>query len=299
MRVVSFLLVLFGAACVAVFVAPQSARAVDHGLPGPHAVGYRDVTVTLPERSSIGARMYYPAVAPGGRDALEDRSAAPYPAIAFGHGWLQSVSSYQSLLSHWASWGFVVIAPTSQGGLFPDHSLFAEDLRASLTWLTKTYGNSPKRKGRLVAPSSLGVSGHSMGGGAAVLAASRDTRVTAVTTMAAAETNPSAIAAMGAVAVPVQFLAGSSDTIAPPSGHQIPMYEAGRAPRQLVMLNGGTHTGFQDSSDGWQLDYTKRISTTWWRLYLWGDTALWPDVWQPAPDPLVTLTSDPGPAPLP
>jgi predicted dienelactone hydrolase len=299
MRAVALILMLVGAAFVSASVAPASAWALDYALPGPHAVGYSDLTVSVPERPSIGARMFYPATAPGGRDAPFDRSAAPYPAIAFGHGWLQSVSSYQSLLSHWASWGFVVIAPTSQGGLFPDHSTFAEDLRASLTWLTKTYGSTPKRRGRLVAAASLGVSGHSMGGGAAVLAASRDTRVTALTTMAAAETNPSAIAAMGVVAAPVQFLAGSSDTIAPPSRHQIPMYDAGRAPRQLVMLNGGTHTGFQDSSAGWQLEYTKRISTMWWRLYLWGDTELWPAVWQPEADPLVTLTADPGPAPLP
>lgn len=299
MRAVVLILLLAGTACVPAMLAPTMAWATDYGLPGPHAVGYADVTVSVPERPSIGARMYYPAIAPGGRDATADRSTAPYPAIAFGHGWLQTVSSYQSLLSHWASWGLVVIAPTSQGGLFPSHGQFAEDLRASLTWLTQTYGGPPKGRPKLVARTSLGVSGHSMGGGSAVVAASRDARVVALTTMAAAETNPSAVAAMAAVAVPVQFVAGSQDTIAPPARHQVPMYEAGRAPRQLVMLNGGTHTGFQDSSNGWQLEYTKRISTVWWLLYLHGDTGLWPAVWQPQPDPFVTLTADPGPAPLP
>jgi dienelactone hydrolase len=204
------------------------------------------------------------------------------------------VSGYQSLLEHWASWGFVVIAPTSQGGLFPSHDRFAEDLRDSLSWLAMTYGGSPKRAPRLVARTSLGVSGHSMGGGCAVLAASRDSRILALTTMAAANTNPSAVTAMGTVNVPVQFLAGSSDTVTPPAQHQIPMYEAGRAPRQLVMLQGGTHTGFMGSAATWQLTTTKRISTTWWLLYLGGREDLRPAVWQPAPDALITYTSDPG-----
>ncbi len=77
-----------------------------------------------------------------------------------------------------------------------------------------TCGGSPQRAPRLVARTRLGVSGHSIGGGCALLAASPDSRFAALTTTAA-NTNSSAVTAMAAVTAPVQFLAGSSDTVPP------------------------------------------------------------------------------------
>lgn len=37
-------------------------------------------------------------------------------------------------MSHLATWGFIVVAPTSQGGFSPNHSASADDLNAALTW---------------------------------------------------------------------------------------------------------------------------------------------------------------------
>ncbi|MEV8596340.1 hypothetical protein [Streptomyces sp. NPDC052012] len=45
-------------------------------------------------------------------------ASGTHPGLAFGHGFLQGVSKYESLVRHYASWGLISVAPTSQGGLF-------------------------------------------------------------------------------------------------------------------------------------------------------------------------------------
>lgn len=277
----------------AVALPVRSAAPLDYAAPGPHGVGFRTVTVSVTPGRSYQAEVYYPAVGAGSANAPLDPAAAPYPAIAFGHGYLQAVSSYASTLAHLASWGFIVIAPTSESGLFPDHSRFADDLRDCLTWLTAESVNPGSFLYLGVDTGRFGVSGHSMGGGASLLAA--------------AETTPSAIAAAGQIIRPVQLIAGSDDGITPPAGHQTPMYEAANAPRQRPLLLGGWHCGFQDSSfplfcDSGallreeQLNYTRRLLTTWFLLYLRGETALWYAVWGPPPrqDDAILFTGDDG-----
>ena len=285
----------------------QPPTTTDFSAPGPHAVGTRTVSVTVAPGRTYQATLFYPATAPGGSEAPLDPTAAPYPAVAFGHGFLQSVSSYASTLSHLASWGFILIAPASESGLFPNHSQFADDLRDCLTWLTWENDNPDSFLFGGVNTASFGVSGHSMGGGASLLAASRDARILTVANLAAAETNPSAIAAMSLISRPVQLIAGSQDGITPPANHQIPMYTAANPPRQLPMIQGGWHCGFQDSSFAFgcdsgslpraeQLAVTRRLLTTWFLLYLQGDEARWYEVWGPPArqDTQVTFTGDDG-----
>jgi hypothetical protein len=130
-----------------------------------------------------------------------------------------------------------------------------------------------------------------MGGGASILAAERDSRIRIVANMAAAETNPSAIAAIAGLQVPVFLIAGDEDSIAPPSGHTIPMYDAAFAPRRLPLLDGGWHCGFLDSSffgcdsgslpRETQLALTRGLLTAFFNLYLKDDQAVWRQVWGP------------------
>ena len=128
-----------------------------------------------------------------------------------------------------------------------------------------------------------------MGGGASILATQRDTRIRALANMAAAETNPSAIAAIAGVFVPVCLIAGDEDSIVPPSGHTIPMYDNALAPRRLPLLDGGWHCGFLDSSffgcdsgslpRATQLALTRGLLTGFFNLYLKNDQAVWRPVW--------------------
>jgi dienelactone hydrolase len=264
---------------------PAHATADDTSAPGSYAVGSTDVTVTAAGRS-FSAKVYYPAASAGSNKPV---AAGEFGVVAFGHGFLQGVSKYTSTLSHLASWGFIVAAPTSQGGLSPNHSAFADDLNATLAWFVAQDAATGSRFAGHVDERALGLSGHSMGGGASVLAAARNPQVKTVANLAAAETNPSAKAAAATSTTPMMLVAGSRDTIAPPASHQIPIYTAKLAPKQLRTITGGSHCGFMDSGGlfcdsgsidrATQLGLTRRLLTDWFRYYLAGDTGRYDAVW--------------------
>ena len=263
----------------------------DAGAPGPYAAGRVRVTVTRPDNTTFTALLYYPATAPGNGTPF-DPSGAPYPAVSFGHGFLQQPTMYDSTLRHLSTHGYFAIATESYTGFSPNHSKYADDLLHCLTWLEQANADpgSPYHAA-LDSEAGYGLSGHSMGGGASILAASRDARVRALANLAAAETSPSAIAVMDDLTIPVSLLAGSQDGITPPSQHQIPMYNAGRAPKQLPMLVGGSHCGFMDSyvifcdsgslPRAQQLELTRRLLVEFFDLHLRGDQSRWRAVWGP------------------
>ena len=265
--------------------ASSVATLADPSGPGTHAAGYVDTTVNAAGRS-FSARIYYPATAAGSGQPV---ATGRFPAIAFGHGFLQGVSKYYSTMSHLATWGFIVIAPTSQGGFSPDHSAFADDLNAALTWAVAQDTSTGSRFAGHVRTDKLGLSGHSMGGGASILAAARNPRVTAVANLAAAETNPSAKAAAATLTVPVRLIAGDRDGIAGVADHQRPIYAAAPPAKQLRIIKGGFHCGFMDSGSFFcdsgaitrttQLLLSKRLLTEWFLLYLAGDTTYDEAVW--------------------
>jgi len=269
---------------------PPSADGPDLSQPGPHQAAWTEVTVRRPDNSTFKAVLYYPATSPGAGGTY-DPSAAPYPAISFGHGFLQAVEQYQSTLSHLATWGYFVIASRSQGGLFPSHAAFAADMRLCLTYLESENANAGSWLFQQVDVDHFGMSGHSMGGGASILATAADPRVKALANLAAAETNPSAISAMQNVTVPVSLIAGSQDTIVPPANNGQLMYNNARAPRQLPIILGGYHCGFIDQdyifcdqgsiSRPVQLALTRRTLTAFFNLYLKLDQSVWRQVWGP------------------
>ncbi|MFD3326655.1 alpha/beta hydrolase family protein [Streptomyces sp. NPDC058701] len=218
--------------------------AADPSAPGAYPVAWTDLTVSASGRS-YSARVWYPGKTAGANAAV---ATGRHAGLAFGHGFFQDISKYENTLRHYASWGFITVTPKSQGGISPSHSGFADDLNAGLAWLTAQNAATGSRFAGAVDTSRYALSGHSMGGGAALLAASRNPAVKSVSTLAAAETNPSAIAAGSALTIPAQYVGGSKDTVAGVEGHQRKMYNAKPAPTQLRVITGGFHCGFTDSS---------------------------------------------------
>jgi hypothetical protein len=87
-----------------------------------------------------------------------------------------------------------------------------------------------------------------MGGGAGVLAAAGDSTIGALVGLAAAETNPSAVAAAASVTSPVLLLGGSADCVTPLEQHLGPIYQAlASGCRALVVLEGASHCQFAGS----------------------------------------------------
>lgn len=283
-----------------------AASPADLADPGEFPAGYRTVAVTRPGGSTFTARLHYPAVAPGGAGAAIAAVGGPFPAISFGHGFLQAVTQYQSTCQHLATHGYLVIASESEGGLAPSHSAFAADISHCLSWLESQNATPGAELFGRVDVAAFGLSGHSMGAGASLLAAAADPRVRCVANLAAAETNPSAIAAMAGISVPVFLITGSQDSIVSPSTNGQRMYAAASPPRQLPLIAGGFHCGFTDASflfcdsggisRAQQLAITRRLLTACFNAHLKGDAAAWQQVWggEAPASAGVTLTSDPG-----
>jgi hypothetical protein len=145
------------------------------------------------------------------------------PYIIFGHGWLMNHTFYTTLTDALIDLGWIVCFPRTEEGLFPSHSEFALDLSfLRNAVLTENVNSNSSLYGHM---SDLAVEmGHSMGGGAAVLAAGMDNGFASLITFAAAETTPSAINGATNVMIPSITFAGSSDNIAPPAQNQLPIY---------------------------------------------------------------------------
>lgn len=293
-------------ALIFLLAASPASRAADLSRSGPFAAAWTRVQVTRSDDGSrFSALLYYPGVM-ARRGAALDRSAAPYPAIGFAHGFLSSATLYTRTYAHLASWGYIVIAPESGMELFPSHARFAADLSFSLGFLEDASADPFSFLHDGVALDRLAVSGHSMGGGVSILAAVDDDRIIAVANLAAAETFPSAINRIGQLEVPVALIAGSADKILTPNGGPDEMYDAAVAPRLLATIDGASHCGFLSApipfcdrgeiAGQQQLAITHRLLTAFFNLYLRGDESAWPEVWAlplTLPDQVEAL-ADPG-----
>jgi dienelactone hydrolase len=165
------------------------------------------------------------------------------PAVALSHGWLQPARRYSDTMRYLASWGFVVVAPDTERGPIPSHGAMAMDLTTALDLVaTGKLGNGRVR----VDPEKLGVIGHSIGGGAAVLAAAARSGIGAVVTVTAAATHPSAVEAAARVRVPGLHLTGADDDMAEGDGSSIAAAWAGEA--QLRTVKGASHLGLAEGS---------------------------------------------------
>ena len=203
-------------------------------------VGNLLITFIDPDRSNraILTEIYYPITDSG------EPASGSFPLLVFGHGFLMEWSAYENLWSHFVPQGYVMAFPRTEGGFSPSHQDFALDIAflASAIQELNDDSDSPLYQalnGRTAAM------GHSMGGGAAVLATSYSNHIDVYLGLAPAETNPSAITAAQNITQPVLIISGSADDVTPESTHQIPIYQAlSTESRSLVSITGGGHCYF-------------------------------------------------------
>ncbi|AKK02352.1 dienelactone hydrolase-like enzyme [Corynebacterium epidermidicanis] len=157
---------------------------------GPHRVLVGDL-----EYAGLPGRLYTPAEGNG------------LPAVAFGHDWMTDIKRYHATLRHLASWGIVVAAPATEVGPLPNHKGLASDLETALQILT---GVKLGAGHVTVAPGKIGLAGHGMGAGAAILAAAGRERLRAVAALYPAETSPSSVSAAAHVSAPGLIIGPSS-----------------------------------------------------------------------------------------
>ncbi len=214
-----------------------------------YQIGQRVMTYQDAARGNrnIGTDIFYPADTSGANVPVAAPPVGGFPVIAFGHGFTIGSNLY-SFVEELAADGYIVVLPATETGFAPNHTNFGEDL-AFLVNALKAAGATPASflYGAVAARGAVG--GHSMGGGASFLGAQGDAGVDAVFGFASANTNPSAIAAAANVTVPTLLLAAGNDCVAPPSSHQIPIYDASAsACRAYVEIDGASHCQFNDYS---------------------------------------------------
>lgn len=167
-------------------------------------------------------------------------SGRSLPVVALAHGWMQPVRRYEVTLRYLASWGFIAIAPATERGPIPSYSGLGVDLARALHAVVEgsVAGGivSGDRK-------KLGVIGHSVGGGAAVLAAASDAGIGAVITVMAAA-DASALTAAGTVHVPGLHIVGKVDAMSGNAGADFARSWGG--PVQLREVRGAKHLGLAE-----------------------------------------------------
>lgn len=158
---------------------------------GPHRVLEGDLGYT-----GLPGKVYTPA------------EGKNLPGVAFGHDWLKDVATYEGTLRHLASWGIAVAAPDTETGFKPDHTGLAADLETAMQIL----GGVRLGNGNIsISPGKLGIVGHGMGGGAAVLAAVDNPKAKAVAAVYPANVAPSAVEAARNLFVPGMVVGPGED----------------------------------------------------------------------------------------
>ncbi len=258
-----------------------------------YQIGHTTITFNDPSRTGgfgsgggpgrqIQTEIYYPALVAG-----EDVALAPltHPLIVFGHGFAMTWEAYQNIWEKYAPMGYIVAFPRTESGLFPgpSHSDFALDLALVETKMQALNFNSGSIFYLHIKDNSA-IMGHSMGGGATILAGDNvSTTLRTIIGLAPAETTPSAIADAANVTIPALIFSGVQDGVTPPIDHHIPIYNAlGSDCKTLVSITGGAHCYFANtnfncdfgestSSTGISISRSEQQNTTYSLLTPWLD----------------------------
>lgn len=224
-----------------------------------YSIGHTTITFNDPARSGgfgsgggagrqIQAEIYYPSWIAGENIAVAGFPS--FPVIVFGHGFAMSWDAYSNIWQHLVPQGYILAFVRTEGSLIPapNHGDFGADLALVATKMLALNGAvgslfNGKVKQKVV------IMGHSMGGGATMLAAENNTSIAGIVGLAPAETNPSAILVCGNISVPSLIFSGSSDGVTPPIDNHLPMYQGLASPcKSYVSITGGAHCYFANSN---------------------------------------------------
>ena len=242
---------------------------------GPYGVGMRTAThfdssrPTMANGSYPGASnrtlvtsIWYPmdpawAVTPVVEDAAIIESGGPFPLIILAHGFSGSRTDSSYLVRHFASRGYVVVAPdfplsslgAPGGPTFADVGEQARDLSFLIDTYTAENGMSGSFFFGRIDTSRIGAIGHSLGGTTVLLATYHgsvgDPRIKATVAL-----SPLACLLLdgffGSSSVPLMIQGGTVDMITPYTSNQLTPYGFVNAPKYLFTMTGGTHLGFSD-----------------------------------------------------
>jgi dienelactone hydrolase len=225
----------------------------DPNEPGPYA--YKEIDdstdVAASGDQNLAIHCAYPTSGP---------TAGPYPVVVVAHGLSLAASEYYGYLQRLASFGYVALTVDYPASVFSvNNPAEAQDLLGGLDWAAA----SPVVKS-LADTSSGGMTGHSLGGKVALLAATLDARVKAAIVLDPVDggggqacTAPECVTVaslLPSLQVPTGFLGETTDATggvggmpcAPAADNYATFYAQANAPSLEVTVVGADHTSFLD-----------------------------------------------------
>lgn len=222
-------------------------------------IGHTTLTFNDPTRSGgfgsgggpgrqIQTEVYYPTYTAGENTPVA--TFPDFPVIIFGHGFAMGWDAYQNIWEHLVPQGYIMAFVRTEGSLIPapSHGDFGQDLAlVSSKMLALGIAAGSLFNGKVKQKSVI--MGHSMGGGATMLAAANNANISGIVGLAPAETNPSAIGECANISVPALIFSGSSDGVTPPAEHHLPIYQGiASSCKSFVSITGGAHCYFANSN---------------------------------------------------
>ncbi|HVU90574.1 MAG TPA: dienelactone hydrolase family protein [Pirellulales bacterium] len=256
--------------------------------PGEYAVGMSRLDLRDASRDNrrLTSDVWYPVARASGDTSTGTKRDAPcaegaFPLVIFSHGAGATRQQSMYLTEHWASHGYVVVAPDHQfntvfdnaGGLGGIQSGIdrPHDCSFVIDRMLERNGNAADRLYQHIDPQRIGATGHSFGGytvmvlaGATVDAQEArkmfgkeleqgdfshpDPRVRAV--IAYAPVGPPLLSpkSLAEIKIPVMVFAGTHDLILPLEKHQLPLFESLGGPAFLATIEGGSHFCFNNAA---------------------------------------------------
>lgn len=222
-----------------------------------YSIGETVITFNDPQRTGgvgnsgnpgrqIETAIFYPADN-GGLGV--DVASGNFPLVIIAHGFSMGYDAYENLWEHIVSEGYIVALPKTESDLFPapshnDFGLDIVNIKESFNTLNDN-GSSifhEKLNGKIA------YIGHSMGGGASVLA-SAENEPDLYIGLASAETDPSAIQSASTVNCPSIIFSGTGDEVTPAPDHQIPIFNAlNSSCKYLISIIGGAHCYYANTN---------------------------------------------------
>ena len=222
-------------------------------------IGHTTLTFNDPSRNGgfgsgggpgrqIQTEVYYPTFIAGENTPVA--TFPEFPVIVFGHGFAMGWDAYQNIWEHLVPQGYIMAFVRTEGSLIPapSHGDFGQDLAlVSTKMLALDIAAGSLFNGKVKQKSVI--MGHSMGGGATMLAAANNANISGIVGLAPAETNPSAIGVCANISVPALIFSGSSDGVTPPAEHHLPIYQGiASSCKSFVSITGGAHCYFANSN---------------------------------------------------
>jgi predicted dienelactone hydrolase len=255
--------------------------------PGKYAVGISrlDLRDAARDNRRLTSDVWYPVARSAGDASTGTKRDVPcadgtFPLIIFSHGAAATRQQSTYLTEHWASHGYVVVAPDHQfNTVFDnrgDHGIQSGidrplDCSFVIDRLLERNGDAADRLHQHIDPQRIGATGHSFGGYTAMVLAGAtvdagaartmfgkelaegdfshpDQRVKAV--IAYAPVGPPLLSpkSLAEIKMPVMIFAGTHDLILPLEKHQLPVFENLGGPAFLATIEGGSHFCFNNAT---------------------------------------------------